>query len=290
MPFNDLTIVNIDGRRGELPGSQFALAHSARSLPGARPLLLSPDRPARPLPGITHIPIQTLGYFEYSLFVIFALHRLIETEFVLIVQDDGWVLDGGQWRDEYRDYDYIGAPTQFARVTDASGVRYVHGYDGDWSGLLSDPAKRVELVLNGGFCLRSRRLLQAPSMLGLKYIMPPISELRGPPYEMHWSSNAQFEDVQLCINLREPLERAGIKFAPFHIARQFAFEHLHPVLHDGLDLMEVFGHHSKMRKLTSLDPLTVRYQEGPQFLRNVFGEQLIAQVYQRRGYRIETTP
>jgi hypothetical protein len=113
MSFRDLTIVNIDGRRGNLLGAQFASAHSAAQLPGARAVLFSPERPAQLLAGIAHIPIQSMGYLEYGLFVIYALHRLVSTEFVLIVQDDGWVLDGRQWRDCYRDYDYIGGTCVF---------------------------------------------------------------------------------------------------------------------------------------------------------------------------------
>ena len=72
MSFRDLIIVNIDGRRGNLLGAQFALAHSAAQLPGARAVLFSPERPARLLAGIAHIPIQSMGYLEYGLFVIFT--------------------------------------------------------------------------------------------------------------------------------------------------------------------------------------------------------------------------
>lgn len=285
MSFHDVTIVSVDGRRGELRGAQFALAHSARELPGAKALLLSPDRPACLVGGIEHVPIQTLGYFDYSLFIIYALHRFISTDFALLVQDDGWVLDGRQWRADYRNFDYIGAPTNFARITDTQGVRYIRGYD--WLEQMDHPQLRVDFVMNGGFSLRSRRLLRAPTDLRIDYVLPPVTGVPGPPYEMHWSGNSQFEDAQLCLHMRAPLESAGMRFAPFPIARQFAFEHVHPGMHQGLTLMEVFGHHSKLRKLKSLDPLTVFYQENSRFLRQVYGEHLIAQVYRERGYRIE---
>ncbi|SAL48353.1 hypothetical protein AWB74_02212 [Caballeronia arvi] len=42
--------------------------------------------------------------------MLFALWRFIETEYALIVQDDGWILDIGNWSDEFLSYDYIGAP------------------------------------------------------------------------------------------------------------------------------------------------------------------------------------
>jgi hypothetical protein len=288
LPFRDVTIVNIDGRAGESSGAQLALTHSARELPGAAVLLLSPDRPAGLRDGIRHVPIQRLGYFDYSLFVIYALHRFVSTDFALIVQDDGWVLDGRQWRDEYRNYDYIGAPTNFARITDSAGARHIRGYD--WMQLLNDPRHKIDFVMNGGFSLRSRRLLSAPTRLGLDFVLPPVAGLQGPPYEMQWSGESQLEDVHLCLDMRAALESAGIRFAPFRVARQFAFEHLHPGMHGDLNLMEVFGHHSKLRKLKSLEPLTVFYQERRQFLSRVYGEHLIAEVYSKRGYRIELPP
>ncbi len=68
---------------------------------------------------------------EYSEFVIKKLFFFIETDFVLICQHDGYVLDGNSWDDRYLDYDYIGAP---------------------W--LESDGYN----VGNGGFSLRSKKL------------------------------------------------------------------------------------------------------------------------------------
>jgi hypothetical protein len=56
-----ITVVNIDGRHGELTAAQLSLAHSARQLPGAQALLLSPQRPKNLLEGIQHVPIQPLG-------------------------------------------------------------------------------------------------------------------------------------------------------------------------------------------------------------------------------------
>ncbi len=285
MQFRDITIVNVDGRRGDLLHTQYALAHSARELPGARALLLSPERPTQLLDGITHVEIQPLGYLEYNLFVVYALHRFISTEFALIVQDDGWVLAGSAWQDSYTNYDYIGAPAHFARVTDHSGARYTQRFD--WVDCLQQSSTRVEIVMNGGFSLRSRKLLQTPTQLGLPYILPPSSGLSGPPYQMAWELGSHLEDSQLCIAMRSSLESAGVRFAPLEVARQFAFEHLHPKLHAGLNLMQVFGHHSRLRKLTSLSPPTLSYQATIEELCAILGENHIGEVFRERGYRIQ---
>jgi ADP-heptose:LPS heptosyltransferase len=68
---------------------------------------------------------------EYSRFVVKELYKYINTEFCLIIQHDGYVLNGKSWSDDFYNYDYIGAPWLY---TDGRNVG------------------------NGGFSLRSFRL------------------------------------------------------------------------------------------------------------------------------------
>ena len=68
---------------------------------------------------------------EYSRFLIKELYKYLDTEFCLVIQHDGYVLNGKSWQDKFYEYDYIGAP---------------------W--LYSDGKN----VGNGGFSLRSRLL------------------------------------------------------------------------------------------------------------------------------------
>ena len=46
---------------------------------------------------------------EYSYNMIYRLGDYIDTEFALVVQYDGYVINPGLWRDEFLNYDYIGA-------------------------------------------------------------------------------------------------------------------------------------------------------------------------------------
>jgi hypothetical protein len=284
MDFSHVTIVNVDGRHGECSGAQLSLAHSARELPGAQAILFSPRRPAKLLEGIQHVAIQPLSYFEYGLFIIYALHKLIRTEFVLIVQEDGWVLDGRNWRDDFFNYDYIGAPIHFARVCTGGAVEYLKHFA--WVPLHHGSGVRIEFVMNGGFSLRSKKLLAAPSALSLPYLLPAVTEVRGPPYAMHWASHSNLEDVQLCIDMRSSLEQSGLIFAPLSIAKTFAFEHLHPELHAGLDLTQVLGHHCTIRKLSSTEPLSVDYQVNRREFSTIFGESAVAELFRKRGYKV----
>jgi hypothetical protein len=71
----------------------------------------------------------------YSRFMLQDLADHVKTDHVLVVQWDGFILDADAWDDRFLEFDYIGAP-------------WPHfGDDHD--------------VGNGGFSLRSRRLLEA---------------------------------------------------------------------------------------------------------------------------------
>jgi len=76
------------------------------------------------------MPLNTL--IAYSVFCLTKLHEYIDTEHVLIVQRDGWILNISAWNYQWLTYDYIAPPF----------VQYDH-------------------VGSGGFSLRSKRLMQA---------------------------------------------------------------------------------------------------------------------------------
>lgn len=68
---------------------------------------------------------------EYSHFMIKNLNDYIETDFVLVIQYDGFILNPKAWNDEFLHYDYIGAPWWYKDECN---------------------------VGNGGFSLRSKKL------------------------------------------------------------------------------------------------------------------------------------
>jgi hypothetical protein len=81
---------------------------------------------------IDHMSINSRQ--AYSKFVLQELHKYIKTDFVLMVQWDGWVIDASAWHPTFLDYDYIGAVWPWH----PEGLR----------------------VGNGGFSLRSKKLLE----------------------------------------------------------------------------------------------------------------------------------
>lgn len=62
------------------------------------------------IPGIETIIIEPIkSTRDYSRFILKELYKYIDTEFVLIIQGDGYVLDKEQWDDGFLNYDVIGA-------------------------------------------------------------------------------------------------------------------------------------------------------------------------------------
>ena len=120
----------------------------------------------------------------YSHFMLKGLLPFVHTEHVLVVQWDGYVVNPGAWDSAYLDCDYLGA-TWF------------------WH-------KDTMRVGNGGFSLRSRRLLLA---------------LQDPRIDL-----VEAEDTTICRTFRPLLEREhGIRFGSEALADKFAFEAAYPI-------------------------------------------------------------
>ncbi len=134
--------------------------------------------------GARHVAIAPLaGRVAYSHFVMKDLLQYVETEHVLLIQWDGYVVHPDAWRDDFLDHDYIGARWGFHQDAHCVG--------------------------NGGFSLRSRRLLEA--------LQDPAIDRFEP------------EDEMICRHYRPLLEsRYGMRFAPPEVADRFSFETTYP--------------------------------------------------------------
>ena len=178
----DVTLACVDTR-----APQTALAAIQRCIAQiefARVVLFTDAAAQGILPAhIDGVPISIGSVDEYSAFMLRGLATHIATPFVLVVQWDGYVLDASTWDPAFLEYDYVGAPF-------ASGPQ-------GW------------LVGNGGFSLRSARLLAA--------MQDPAMSISNP------------EDTCICHDNRDRLERDfGIRFATPQIAARFAFERVEP--------------------------------------------------------------
>ena len=143
--------------------------------------------------GIEVIKIDKLDYKGYNEFVAMKLWQFIGSDYVLFK------------------FDYIGAPWPIPPEEDKVSYR--------------TPSGQLARVGNGGFSFRSRKLLRAPTILGLEF----TDRGTGFPHE----------DGFLCVHSRDELEKNGIKFAPVSVAVKFSRELDVPELID----KNTFGFH-----------------------------------------------
>jgi ADP-heptose:LPS heptosyltransferase len=132
------------------------------------------------------ISIDKIASIEgYNNFLLKSLHEHIKTEYVLILQWDGYIVNPSIWTNDFLNYDYIGAVWP--------------QYEG------------INSVGNGGFSLRSKKLLDAT-------------------LDGHFHREVdESEDNALCRTNRQFLEsKYSISFAPEIVANLFSYEQVPP--------------------------------------------------------------
>lgn len=205
-----------------------ALRASMRQVEFGDVLLLSDQPPPDgPDPTISWRPIESLASrADYSRFMLRSLAEHVRTSHALCVQWDGFVLSGQAWDPRFLDYDYIGAVwPQFD--------------DGHTVG-------------NGGFSLRSRRLLEACRLLPL--------------------DDATAEDIVISRLCRPRLEQMGIRFAPESVANQFAYERTEPTggefgFHGAFNLVRYLAAPDALGVFRALEPGMLARNERLELLR-----------------------
>tara|TARA_Y100000389_G_scaffold204456_1_gene257118 strand:+ start:3197 stop:3850 length:654 start_codon:yes stop_codon:yes gene_type:complete len=169
--------------------------------------------------GILTTKIPTLNYIDYSRFIVYELHKFISTDYVLIIQDDGFVINPEAWNDEFFKYDYIGAPFPVPNQNDKVSYR--------------DPFNNLVRVGNGGFSLRSKKILSLATKLDLEW----------KPYFGFWN-----EDGFFAVHNKHRYEEEGCIFAPVSVAVNFSIESSIPESAG----ITPFGFHGKNNKAYQL--------------------------------------
>lgn len=152
--------------------------------------------------GIRVVPIKRIMSAEdYSDFVLTELVKHVSKPHCMLVQWDGFPTHPEVWDRSFLEYDYIGAPWP----------QFSDGYD----------------VGNGGFSLRSRRLMEA--------CLKPEFKAGHP------------EDVMVCRVNRPALEGVGIRYATHNVAERFSRER-------SGEASESFGFHGVFNMIDAIGP------------------------------------
>lgn len=150
--------------------------------------------------------IKNIDDWNYKM--IFELHNYVQTNYAMVIHADGYIVNPHLWRSVFLEYDYIGAP--WPQPLDAYSYR-------DETGQLYRVGNSVSL--------RSRKILEAPTKLGLEW--------------RKYFGNTN-EDGFLCVHNRKKLEKYGCRFAPIEIACLFSKEH---EIEENKDIKETFAFH-----------------------------------------------
>ena len=139
------------------------------------------------------------------------LHKYFKTSHCLIVQADSFVVNSDLWKDEFLEFDYIGGP--WPNKIQVNPDLILH--------LEKNP------VGNGGFSLRSRKLVETTAKINFNSLNFPMKA----------------EDVVICYYLYQKMIDSGIRFAPPKLAAQFSMENIEHLY--GQNVNSVFGFHGK---------------------------------------------
>ena len=209
LKLSDITLLAVANHQ-DVDQTQISLKISSQNIEFGAIKLITSAQPKIKYPDIEYVSIQPLNFLDYNRFMMKDLHKYFKTSHCLYVQSDSFVVNSNLWKKEFLEFDYIGAP---------------------WS----DKVHINNLVLNmeknpvgnGGFSLRSRKLLETTTKINFDSLKFPIKS----------------EDVLICHYLYKKMLDNGIHFAPPKLAAQFSIEddqHLY-----GQDVNSVFGFHAK---------------------------------------------
>lgn len=182
--------------------------------------------------------LTNIDHFNYKM--LYELGDYIHTDFAMIVHYDGFVVHPEMWRDEFLDYDYIGAP--WPDPHDDFTYRDING--------------NLQRVGNS-VGIRSKRLIDFPKEAGI-------------PFE---ADHGYFhEDGFLCVKNRHLIEAAGMKIAPIEVAKYYSHETMIPEI-EGITPFAFHkwaGTNADYPKFKGKPAILLRIEKK---LRRVFGKQ-----------------
>lgn len=144
--------------------------------------------------------LTNIDDFNYKM--VYELGDHIKTDYALIVHADGFVVHPEMWRDEFLDYDYIGAPWPLPKEGDTTTYRDIYG--------------NICRVGNSAG-IRSKRLMDFPKKANV-------------PWEGEYAYGKMwfYEDGFICCKIRHLLEAEGMRIAPLEVAKYYSHEQMIP--------------------------------------------------------------
>lgn len=170
-----------------------ALMYSSKDIEFGKIKLLSDIEPSEVPSKITYEKTKKSSSIdEWNYNIIYNLPNHIDTEFALLIHDNGFVVNPKSWKDEFFDYDYIGAP--WPLPNDDFSYRDINGN---------------VIRVGNSVSLRSKKLLD----------IPLTKKLEWKPF--YGFTN---EDGFICVNYRHEYINESCRFADINVAKYFSHE------------------------------------------------------------------
>lgn len=192
----DVTAVAVDCT-DRIRDTLSALKKSAEHINFGEIVLLSNRKPylTKELPDFyTYKHIKKIENInQYSEFMFKELYKYIDTDFALTIQDHAYVLHPDVWDNEWLTYDYLGGLWLYKK-----------------DAYIANTGEHVRNG-NGGFSLRSKKLMELPSVMG---------------WGMREEQGFKNEDGQINCYWRKEMLGQGIRYAPTEASARFSYENL----------------------------------------------------------------
>lgn len=209
LKLENVTLIALTSVR--IPQTIKALEYSYREIKFAEVKIVSDKKPDNLPSGIIHEYCSKMSDIEeWNYAAIYELGKHVNTEFAILIHDDGFIVNPSSWKKEFLEYDYIGAPWPFP--LDDYSYRDING----------------EIIRQGNsVSLRSKKLIDLPNKLNLEW------------KAFHGFTN---EDGFICVNYRHKYIENGCKFADIDVAKYFSHETMIPEI-EGIKPFAFHRHH-----------------------------------------------
>lgn len=187
MRLNNITLVCIDSKN--INEASKAIQKSIKNIDFKEAVFLTSEKISLDFAEVKYID-SINNIRDYDSFCLTKLNDYINTEYCLIIQHDGYIINPDSWRKNFLKFDYIGA-------------------------LWPSSHTIKNRVGNGGFSLRSKKFLESCSFLFKEY---PNIDFRS---ESEFKYN---EDFIACNSYYQEMLDLKINFADIETASHFSIE------------------------------------------------------------------
>ena len=215
----------------EIEQHQISLKISSQNIEFGAVKLLSSSLPEKKYSDIEYVSVTPMGMSDQNRFLMKDLYKYFETSHCLYVEADSFVVNADLWKEEFLEFDYIGAPwPNKIEINPNLKKEGSFAYNPNIPESVNENLilnMKENCVGNGGFSLRSRKLLETVAKINYDSLKFPLKN----------------EDLIICHYLYKEMINKGFRFAPPKLAAQFAVEDIHHFY--GQNANSVFGFHAR---------------------------------------------